>query len=195
MRLIMFRHSIREDLNESNCSITDEGVNLIEKEMQVIGPYYMPNPQLILTSPYQRCLETSYCVSGYYAITYKMNLLIQIDDDIRETIISNGTYANIGTPLKKKFNLTEYDNWDTIKQRCFNFLNKIAHYSMTNNIDNIIAVSHGGILNIILSLLDSTFKFNTTGTDPSTYVPKYFNYIVLDFNKTTRIWTIVCKNF
>ncbi len=170
-------------MNETNCSISNAGIDLINITTQKIKEE-IPNIDMIYTSPYKRCIETSMCIESHFS----QQPPIQITKLLRETLFTPHQLNNIGTPLIQYINIQEYDTWDTVKENGKIFLEQLQ--LSTNN--NIMAVTHGGVINSILSYIDNTYKFDYYNTDPNTYVPKYCDYIILEYDK---IWKLVYKSF
>ena len=155
-RLIITRHSIREDITESDCSISSEGVRLIESRMPDIDKFSQ-NPEIILTSPYKRCIDTSLCISTFY----DSSLTIQIEPLIKETMFNERQHRHLPDPLLDyvKFNRI-YDTWDAIYERSKNFLDHIIKkYYEQNQNKTIFAVTHGGVINCLTKFVDPNYNF------------------------------------
>ena len=96
IRLVLCRHSIRQSTTEVDCSITEEGVSLIDERMDDIKQF-ITNPSIIYTSPYKRTLETSFCIESHFDSKPQ----IIIENGIRETIFHKKLIENLDSPLKK----------------------------------------------------------------------------------------------
>jgi broad specificity phosphatase PhoE len=186
MRVIIVRHSIRKNLTDLNCGISSDGVTLIKEKMKEIEKY-IETPDAIYVSPYHRTIETSYCM-------YSNNCTRIIDNDIRETLLEKKYIVNEQHPLAIYLNIIEEESWDDIKERCVKFFEKIANSCY----ENIVVVTHGGIVNVMLSLIDENYEFDKHNSNPSTYVPEYFGYFVADFSshsKNQKNAKIIYKSF
>ena len=188
MRLIICRHSIRECTTESDCSISAEGVTLINNRMEEIKSYIKGEVTTILTSPYKRTIETSYCISN--------NLInkpiISICMELRETVFNSNQIDKLPISLRELINTdNKFDTWDTIYDRAKQFLDNIT---ILNN-NTIFAVTHGAPINAIIKTVLPTYTFDDTNANPTTYVPKYFDYAVLEYDFQNEKWQIIYKNF
>src|SRR5947207_1912688 len=123
IRLVLCRHSIRQSTTDVDCSITEEGVNLIDERMKDIKQF-ITNPSIIYTSPYKRTLETSFCIESHFDSKPQ----IIIENDIRETIFHKKLIETLDTPLKKliKNNSNVDDNtfekWNDVSERSTNLI-------------------------------------------------------------------------
>lgn len=196
MRLIICRHSIRECTTESDCSISVEGVELINNRMNEIRQHIMGNCVSIFTSPYRRAIETSYCISN----NLSCNTVISMNIELRETVFNNNQINKLPLSLfelikKNSINNDTLDTWNDIFERAKNFLKYAEIFAESFNNDTIIAVSHGAPINAIIKTVDPTHVFDDANANPTTYIPKYFDYAVLNFDTRNKKWEIIYKNF
>lgn len=191
MRLVLIRHSIRQDVGDTDCSITEEGIRLVDDRAEEIMKYVGPNPD-ILTSPFRRAVETAMCLAR------RVKSEITIDPILHETLFHRGMTRNLPASLTRYISQTTpqlsegFETWASIGQRCRRFLANVAERDR-----DVVAVSHGGIINTVLALIDPTYRFDTQCSDPTLYVPRYCDYLVLetgDVDDPTK-WTIVHRNF
>lgn len=202
IRIVLCRHSIRENISEQDCGISDEGVELIDTRMEEIKKF-IKNPSVIYTSPYKRTIETSLCISSHFS----SEPTIIINKYLRETVFNERQIKYIGKSLTtyvRKYLKTEYDTWDDIYFRSKKFIEDMqfqatlllkdnAEYDSELSRFEYIGVTHGGIMNGIMKCIDVDYVFDDQNDNPVTYIPKYFDYVVLDITKDSI--NIVYRNF
>lgn len=211
MYLIVMRHSIRKDLNESDCSITEDGIILAKQRFAELAKYINNKNVLIMSSPFRRTYETCLCLLGmlkqqqqmiiepliHEVMTHKGNI-----PQILEKYISKPKHksemrhpdGNARKDAHKDVNKdVNKDVWTDAANRSTLFLEKVKKIKGETNCDTVIAISHGGFINALIKTLDNTHEFDMRATDPSKYIPKYCDYVVLYLNSSE--WQIACKNF
>ena len=183
MKLLLIRHSIREINDESDCSISMDGIKLIDDRFQeIMNCCKFVNP-VILSSPFKRTIDTAICIAS--KINRKSNIIIE--QLLHETIYHSKMQEKLSDPLSRYIDC-KIETHDDILNRSIQFLDKIK---IKNNTDTI-AITHGGVINSILSLVDPNHK-SCFETDPDKYVPRYLDYVLLEYNDAK--WIICYKNF
>ena len=195
MKFVLFRHSIREHMVENNCSISREGVDMVNTKLDKLKDIMEQSPEIILTSPYKRAFDTSLCIASYYNKQFdsKQSIQIVIDIDLRETVFREMLTEHLDRTLFEYLNLQKLDTWETITERCKSYLEKIKPYANIYNV--VFGVSHGGFLNAIVKVVDSSYEFDTNNIDPHSYVPKYADFVIFDYNEISDVWTVEYRNF
>ena len=161
---------------------------------------FIKTPSIIYTSPYKRTLETSYCILQHF----NSKPQIIVDTNLRETLFNENLVKYLGIPLIKllksipdmKINIEEkkYETWNDINERSKNFIDNLQEKVQNSECyTEYMGISHGGTINSILSYVDKDYKFDIENIDPTTYVPKYFDFVVIDITKNTK--KVVYKNF
>ncbi|AYV75574.1 MAG: hypothetical protein Terrestrivirus2_82 [Terrestrivirus sp.] len=195
MKFVLFRHSIREHMVENNCSISREGVDMVNTKLDELKNIMEQSPEIILTSPYKRAFDTSLCIASYYnkQSNSMQNIQIMIDIDLRETVFREMQTEHLDRTLFEYLNLQEFDTWETIMERCKSYLKKIKPYANSYNV--VFGVSHGGFLNAIVKVIDPSYNFDTDNIDPHSYVPKYADFVIFNYDKINDKWVVEYKNF
>lgn len=179
MKLILLRHSIRDDVDNpdkysgynNNCPLSLSGVELCHlKASKLQYP-----PTQIISSPFLRTIQTANVYKMYFP---KSSFAI-------DCLVSEG--QNCHRPSFEPELLREMDlagikypeSIEDITSRCQKFLFKLIN---TGSIDDVYLVStHGIIYNTILKLIFPKYTFKSTGS-PSEYVPKFCDTSVLEYN-------------
>lgn len=198
LRLVLCRHSTRSSILENDCSISVDGINLINNRMKEIKKF-ISQPQIIYTSPYKRTLETSYCMLPHF----NSKPQIVIDYNLRETLFNESQVKYLNTPLIKLLNSisdsninninieeNKFETWDDINRRSKNFIDNLQEKMQ---VSECVGITHGGIINSVLSYVDKDYKFDIENIDPATYTPAYFDFVVIDI--TTSTTKVVYRNF
>lgn len=189
-KVLICRHSNR-DSQYINCGISDDGIKLIDSRINDMKKW-ISYPEVIYTSPYRRTLETAQCISSHFY----MHNNIQFDNMLEEVLFHEEQKIILGEPLKRKLHWDtkkDLENWDSVNERTNKFLQNLKYDVANKNEKDIICVTHGGVINSILTNLDPTYSFDKDNTNPNTYVPGYCDFIVLQV--TTDDITILHKNF
>lgn len=200
MKFVLFRHSVREHVVENNCSISHEGVDMVNAKLDELKDIMELAPEIIFTSPYKRAFDTSLCIASYYnkqLTSRQYNYLyiqIMIDMDLRETVFRETQTEQLDRPLLEYLNLQEFDTWETIMKRCELYLNKIKSYAV-DGYNAVFGVSHGGFLNAIIKVVDPSYDFDTDNIDPHSYVPKYADFVIFDYDGRYNKWVVEYKSF
>lgn len=202
MKLILIRHSIRQDIKGTDCSISDDGIKLIDERandiLQYIEPSSIPHQGVkiaLLSSPFKRTIETAMCLATHFK-DYLPDIVIE--PLLHETLFNNRMTRYIHESVirysrgnsEKLLDKNRYETWNDIRLRCIKFLYKIVEGELGTTV---VAVTHGGIINMILTIVDPKYKFDIYESDPTKYVPKYFDYVVLKYENSK--WNIEYKNF
>lgn len=156
------RHSIRENFTDPDCNINAQGVDLIYEKMREVIKY-IP------------CMNKIKIISSPYKRTRQTASEVGHILGIEHMHIANILHEING----------EEDEQSRI--RCANILELMKK----SNYDSII-VTHGGVMNVILKLLNPRHTY-VKHTHPSLYVPRYTDFIVLDF--INNKWNLVHKSF
>jgi len=211
------RHSIREfnqTTNDFNCSITKEGVELVRSVFEEIKDHINLNSLTIFTSPYKRTIETSLCLQHLIKktsnphnntnintnINTNTNACITIDNVLREVILKEHQLCDLDPTLDmiiKDEIGDQYETFFDMYERCKVFMNKIFMNNIKNYkndiINDIIVVTHGGLVNGFMNIVDSSHEYNFDWVDPKTYVPKYCGYFIVEINDLEM--KLIKKNF
>jgi len=187
MKVVVIRHSIRNDTGETDCSITNEGIKLIDNKIIELSTLVDFDNVTIITSPFKRTIETSQCIAKHAS----PDTNIIMDRLLHETFLSKQMMEKLPKILLEYCG-TKYETWSDIKERCSKFLNKIQGSKIKTDI---IAITHGGIVNSILSIVDPSYKFEQKYITADKYVPGYCGYIVIELDENTRKWSVIKKNF
>jgi broad specificity phosphatase PhoE len=190
MQVILIRHSIRETYDETDCGITVEGIKLVEDRMTEVKKFITNDNNKILVSPFKRTIETGLCIAGTLS-----NITIEIEPILHEALLNS--HMIVGTPLplfkylNKEKNLNSVESWNDIRERSEKILDTFVEKMEENT--NLIAVTHGGIINMIIDIIDPNFIFNVNMADPKNYVPAFCDYAILSYDNSK--WSCVYRNF
>ena len=185
MKLLLIRHSIRETTDDADCSISTEGIVLIEKRCDEILKYITLDKNVkLLSSPFKRAIETAMCITSKFSNLEN----IIIEPLLHETIFNSCMSEKLSKPMMQYIKMESSETWLDINNRCQQFLNKIVKMD-----SDVLAVTHGGVLNGILTVVNPHYKFSKIETDPNKYIPKYADYVLLEYNDEK--WTISRMNF
>lgn len=182
-RLLVCRHSER-DTQAVNCGISENGINLIDSKIDDIKKW-ISEPELILTSPYRRTLETAQCIGAHFNLQQDK---IKFHNLIEEVIFHEHQKEKLGEPLKRTLgwnDLRELEVWNDVFERTELFFDDIKQYSQLYDKKNLICITHGGIINSMLTVLNPSYEFDKDNTNPHTYVPQYCEFIVLEISMSS----------
>jgi len=194
----LIRHSLREDrktttaVSETDCSISEEGVKLAEDlatnlkkllDTKVVDKIYI--------SPYKRTLETSYIIASKFP-----DVKLEISPLISEVIVNYPLqHMDIRVPqilnkLLHSNNITMPEQKEHVFKRCSAFIDTVN----TTCDNSVLVVTHGGIINIILSTLFEWYKFNILERcAPDKYTPKCCDYVAIQYDGNS--WQLVTSNW
>jgi len=189
MRVLVIRHSIREN-NQEDCSISHEGVKLINSKTDEIREH-LNYPYIIYTSPYKRTIQTAMCIAN----NFDCDCNIIIDKKLHETLFDKNNMLNQETQIVSSFVNKTQESWSDVKKRCEELLIQCVNVlielkTCETGSDNIILVTHGGVVNMLLQLVCPEYTFDKNEKNPDKYIPKYCDYDV-DMKK----WIFVFKSF
>jgi broad specificity phosphatase PhoE len=199
LRYVFIRHSTRNLEQKMDCGITEEGVLLVENNMKDVDNF-ITNLRYIISSPYRRTLETSFCVAKHFddKLCDNKKTKIVIDNTFREILLNECQKLSMTEPLKNKLSGVdgEYESFEEMSERL-----KIYFSNLQNELpeehdsepEEYIYVTHGGVINIILEIIDPEYVFDKNAKDPSKYKPHYSDFIVVDISKTSI--EVIYKNF
>lgn len=186
-KIILVRHTIRETTDESDCSISDAGIELINKRCAEMLNQVALDNFIIVTSPFKRTIETAMCISS---CTKERSIII--DPLLHETILHEGMSNKLSKSTLQYINRTTPETWDDIKERCKQFLNKMAlNKTMCGDV---FAVTHGGVINVMLEIVDPSYRFDRNEKDPNKYIPRYMDYAILELASDDK-WRVLYRNF
>jgi broad specificity phosphatase PhoE len=183
-KILICRHSTR-DTQPIDCCISQEGVDIIDNKINDIKKL-IPNPKHIITPPYRRTMETAQCICAHYV----QHVKIITENQVEEVMFHEHQKNTIGEPLKRllKWDIESnrsLENWDDVHKRSQIYLNSIQSSVYPWTYEESICVTHGGIINSIITLLDDTYTYDLNGTNPHAYVPNFCEYIVVEFTPTS----------
>lgn len=174
----LVRHSIRESIDgETDCSISTAGIELAEITGKKLKSFVGETKTIIYTSPFRRTKETAFVINKF------LETSVYNESKICEVIIPYYlNYMTVNLPKELENYLQTYgihypETIQNVYNRCSDFLNKIK---CKNDFDNIIVVSHGGTINVMLSIIFDWYheKFNLMEHKKADeYIPKYCDYI------------------
>ena len=189
-KILICRHSTR-DIQPIDCNISQEGINIIDEKINDIKKLIL-DPIYIITSPYRRTIETAQCISAHY----DLNVPIITENQIEEVIFHESQKECIGEPLKR-FLCWDSDkpleNWNSVHERTKKYLTDIQKNIHIDDNKEYICVTHGGIINSMLTYIDSTYTFDLNNTNPHKYIPDYCEYIVIEITRESI--NVVHKSF
>ena len=185
MKLILIRHSIRSDTANTDCSITDDGIKLIDDRAYDIFKHIEGRPIAFMSSPFKRTFETTMCLATH--LDPLPNIIIEpllhetlfgnwMEKYIHHSLIRYSRMSSDKLKISKKYE-NKYETWSDVKLRCKQFLKKIVDLDYKT----VVAVTHGGIINSMLSVVDPTYSFDRGVSNPAKYIPDYCDYIVLSY--------------
>ena len=188
-RLILMRHSEREDNSiDSKISIPN-GIDIIANKIPDILEYinipkYDSKNMHLFASPYARTIESAMCMSKLLSIR---NIILE--PLIRESYLSHNSNNQLRQPLGDYLANFSCDNnlletWNLLENRCRLFLDNLEKYDESAII---VAVAHGSILNMVKQIIDPKYEFDKNHHNHTTYIPTYSDFFVFDYDGA---WTI-----
>ena len=187
------RHSIRSDSigsekspPESDCYITDEGVVLAIKTADLLKEK-INKLDKIYSSPYRRTLQTSYSILSIFPKT-EMHVLPELSEMIT---VSCKNHKHAKVPLSLTAYLNAYGvNYPEKSEHVIDRCTRLLKILEDEQFENIILVSHGGIINTLIKMIIPDYKFNNN-LAPNVYLPKYCDYVAFEFceDKEHVKWT------
>jgi broad specificity phosphatase PhoE len=213
MRLILVRHSIRKDNGNTDCSISTDGIKLIDDRAHDILKYIDDPNVIFLSSPFRRTIETAMCLCTNFSTNWlpklskfdqsdKCTTVFEVPDIVvepllHETMFNRWMDINIPKPVimysrassDKLKNSGRYETWSDIVLRCKKFLDKV----IKRNQKITLAITHGGIINAVLLSIDATYVFDMKQSNPAKYIPGYLDYVVLEYE--SEKWRVAYRSF
>ncbi len=196
----LIRHSVREDrkntqgISETDCSISEEGVKLAEETGHNLSKQ-IKTVDKIYVSPFKRTIETGYILASKFKDTATT---LEISCDISEVLIEYYMqHMDIKLPdhLKKLLEskgISMPEPKDKVFKRCKDFIDSLNVPSKSNS--NLLVVTHGGVINIILKQLFPAYSFDIeTRCTPDKYIPRYCDYVAVQFLEDK--WRVVTSNW
>lgn len=180
-RVLICRHSER-DTQPVNCGISENGINMIDNKIHDIKKW-ISCPEYIFTSPYRRTIETAQCICAHYSLKQDK---IRFNNFVEEVFFYEEQKEKLGEPLKRVLgwnDLRELENWDNVFDRTQMYFDDLKQHAYIYDKKDIICITHGGVINSMLTLLDPTYEFDRDNTNPHTYVPQYCEFIVVEVSK------------
>jgi uncharacterized protein (DUF924 family)/broad specificity phosphatase PhoE len=188
MKLILLRHSIRDDIDNpekyvghnNNCPISTRGIELCHSKASKLKY----EPTHIITSPFLRTIQTAEVYKLYFPDS---NFMI-------DCLLSEGQNCHrpsFEQELLDQMDLAGIKYPETISDimvRCKNFLLKLMNKGSASDI--YLISTHGIIYNLILQLIFPQYYFKTTES-PLDYIPTFCDTSVLEYNKEIDYWTIL----
>jgi broad specificity phosphatase PhoE len=190
--LWVMRHSIRADLAnnldpQADPTITQNGVDLARKTGAEIQQKINGVIDVVECSPYLRAYYTALSVCP------ETNVKININAKLAECALdANNKNVIPDEPLLsflKNNNITFPESQTSMKVRCTQFLDEFVESDHTI----VLAVTHGAIVNEILSLIDGSVY--DAGKPAQSYSPSYCGYIGLTYDTASKKWTVIEKSW
>ena len=185
-RLILLRHSVRQDKNktpESDCSITEEGISLAQSVGRELRARTGEQTVKIFCSPYRRTVETSFAIAGAFE-TKSFEVLPELAETL---LVEFNNVDNISLPPSLSCYLTA--NGIPVPEPMANFTSRMQRFidrMEQENVENVIAVTHRGPLERLASTIVDDWRHSYVG---------YCEYLI--FEKSTKgpasaAWHLVC---
>jgi len=178
-RIYLIRHC-RATGQESSAELTLEGLLQAEQLAEFLAERQI---DFIVSSPFERA------IASIRPLAQKLNVTIHIDDRLRERILSSEQLDDWMKDLKKTFEDMELtfpggESSRTAMQRGISSIEEL----LKRQEENIVVVTHGNLLSLILKYYDSEYGFNEWKrlTNPDVFELIFIGNKVNPI--TSRIW-------
>ena len=187
MKIIIMRHSIRDDMSNpnkykgtwnNNCPISDEGRLLLYEKSRRLFIKNKIIPDYIISSPFLRTIQTSEILKKEVRKYKNKDIEIEINSLICEGQLSKKKNFNQELEnklLKDGINIPE--KYIDLKKRCKDFID----YCKNLKYNNLLVVTHGIIVNELVKIFIPNYMYKET-KDPNEYKPKCAEYIIFEIN-------------
>lgn len=172
-KLYLIRHCQAEG-QEPEAQLTAEGHEQAEKLALFLEKY---NINRIISSPFRRAIQT------ITPFAHKRNLEIEVDERLRERILSSENFSDWFEKLKQSFEDRDIkfiggESSKEATERIVSIVTELSH----SQTDNIAIITHGNVSALLLNHISQDFGFDQwlKLTNPDVYV--------LENNNYERIW-------
>lgn len=188
MKLILLRHSIRDDVDHpekytghnNNCPISLKGVELCHLKASKLKH----KPTHIITSPFLRTVQTAEVYKLYFpSSSFTIDCLISEGQNCHRPSFEPELQREMDSA-----GIKYPESIDDIISRCQKFLFKLINTGSKD--DTYLISTHGIVYNLILQLIFPKYIFKSADS-PSEYIPKFCDTSVLEYDEEFDKWGVL----